>query len=177
MNEPFLYLQKTEFFLNENTEYLNITKHVPNILLHQGEEKILSYWVGDICSALINRFQNDPEVRQIIEKCFSDCVLGTINEWYEFAFIHEEQCESFLDKLDDLMKVRNTQICFIHSDLDQICDEREELCRFIRELIQFWFIHNGRFLNIKGKIFLREDMYNKKIFGFADASKINIILR
>ena len=174
MNEPFLYLQKNQFDSNENIEYLFMTANIPDVLLHQDEEKILPFWTGEICSVLIPRFENDSEAKQIIENCFPDFTFNTKTKWYEFTLTYEEECESFLNKLDDLMKIRNIQLCFIYSNLDQICNEREELCRFIRGLIQFWFIHNERLTNIKGKIFLKEDVYSEKLFAFADASKIRI---
>lgn len=175
MDNSFLYLERTtEFCPDENTEYIIMTKHIPDVLLHQDEEKILSFWVGEICLALMRRFQDDSEAKQIVENCFPDFTFNAKTKWYEFAFTYEEQCESFLNKLDDLMKIRDSKLCFIYSDLDRICDEREGLYKFIKELIQFWFIHHERLSNIKGKIFLKEDLYSEKIFGFADASKIMI---
>lgn len=40
------------------------------------------------------------------------------------------------------------------------------------ERLNFWFVHNNRFTNIKAKIFLRRDLYNSNVLQFVDASKM-----
>lgn len=142
-------------------------------------EEISAFWSGLLCAVLINRFWEDKKINRLAVQNLGEDLYsllkdkpGEISGWWEMVYSREEQCESFLNDLDDLLKKRGLCIFITYDELDKICEKHKDLFAFIRNLLKFWFSHNNRFTNIKAKIFLRSDLYNAKALQFADSSKM-----
>lgn len=142
-------------------------------------EEIASFWCGLLCAVLVRKFCDNEEISIVARKNFGNELYtafieksSQISAWYELASAKEEECENFLNELDDLLKRKNICIFLTYDELDRICGSYKDLFAFIRNLLSFWFSHNNRFTNIKAKIFLRSDLYNAKALQFVDSSKM-----
>ena len=145
----------------------------------KNQEEIMVFWCGLVCSVLLKWFKNNDEASKIAkEKLGKDLFIALeeksseISKWWKLVYTHEEQCESFLNALDEWLKSQDKCIYLVYDELDRICGNYRDVFGFIRNLLSYWFFHNNRFSNIKAKIFLRSDLYNAKALQFTDASKM-----
>lgn len=142
-------------------------------------EEIISFWCGLLCAVLIRRFSNSEEINNMAKSHLGEELYmaffeksSQISAWYELVDAKEEDCESFLNEIDDWLRAQNRCIFLTYDELDRICGNYKDLFAFIRNLLSFWFSHNNRFTNIKAKVFLRSDLYNAKALQFVDSSKM-----
>ena len=177
-------LKKSEFIVGYIAQG-NHSKNFPtqNIaskwIKEKKSEEVASFWCGLLCSVLIKRFADNEEIINIAKAHLGEELYITflekssqISSWFELVYAKEEECESFLSKIDDWLGTQKICIFLTYDELDRICGNYKDLFAFIRNLLSFWFLHNNRFTNIKAKIFLRSDLYNAKALQFVDSSKI-----
>ena len=177
-------LKKSEFIVGYIAQG-NQSKNFPiqNIaskwIKKKKSEEIVSFWCGLLCAALIRRFSDNEEISNIAKRHLGEELYiafleksNQISAWYELADAKEEECESFLNEIDDWLRIQSICIFLTYDELDRICGNYKDLFTFIRNLLSFWFSHNNRFTNIKAKIFLRSDLYNAKALQFVDSSKM-----
>ncbi len=150
-----------------------------DLLRKEKPDNLGSFWGGLACSVILRRFKDDVEINALAEeylgKQLKENFIKRSNElsaWWGIADLDKEKWESFLDKTDDILNRRKLCIFITYDELDRICSNYDGLFLFIRGLLDFWYLHNSRFANIKGKIFLRSDLYNAKALRFVDASKM-----
>ncbi|MEY8426160.1 hypothetical protein AALA00_00280 [Lachnospiraceae bacterium 46-15] len=150
-----------------------------DLLKTQNPDNLSSFWGGLVCSVILRRFAADSAVNELAEsylgKQVKNVLLENSNEvskWWKALDSDKEKWESFLDKADDILVEKEKQIFIVYDELDRICSNYMELFVYIRGLLDFWYRHNNRFVSIKAKIFLRNDLYNSKALQFVDASKM-----
>ena len=142
-------------------------------------EDVYSFWGGIVCISVLKAFSEDQQVFTIAEKCLGRKLTellqkhsSELSKWWEEVYLREEAYETFLNELDNLLDKRNLQVFLTYDELDKICGNYGDLFIFIRNLLNFWFVHNNRFSNLKAKIFLRSDLYDSKALQFVDSSKM-----
>ena len=141
--------------------------------------EINAFWLGLVCSVLIKEYGEIPEVDALMQRCLGEELQCTVQQnsselskWWGIVLEHEETYESFLNQLDDCFHELDIHAYLTYDELDKICSNYKDLFGFIRGLLNFWFVHNNRFTNIKAKIFLRRDLYSSNALQFVDASKM-----
>lgn len=177
-------LKKGEFLIGyiakgEGAKRFPASGACEDLLEKEKAGNMFSFWGGLVCSVILSRFVGDVEINEL-----ADLYLGTqlktdltesgsqVSKWWKAMDSGKEKWESFLDKVDDIFGKRDLQVFLVYDGLDRICSHYEDLLIYIRGLLDFWFLHNGRLTNLKAKIFLRSDLYSSKSLQFVDASKM-----
>lgn len=150
-----------------------------DLLAREKPDNLNSFWGGLVCSVILRRFDDDAEVNELADSYFGDQLKKDLTEssselskWWRVMDNKKESWESFLDKVDDSLGKKDIHIYMVYDELDRICSKYAELFVYIKSLLEFWYRHNSRLMNIKAKIFLRSDLYNAKALQFVDASKM-----
>ncbi len=148
-----------------------------DFLKNEKPQNLTAFWGGFVCSALLKRFRN--EVNTLADQYLGEDIKNSlihrsseISLWWRSLDANKEKWESFLDQADSVFEKKKIHVCLVYDELDRICGNYDQLFGFIRSLLDFWYRHNGRYTNLKAKIFLRSDLYHAKALQFADASKI-----
>lgn len=141
--------------------------------------EINAFWLGLVCSVMIKKYHDIPEIKDLIDQYLNSelqnvMLMGSsqLSKWWMLVLNQEEVCVSFLDEVDSYFQRVDKHVYITYDELDKICSNYKDLFGFIRGLLNFWFIYNNRFTNIKAKIFLRSDLYNSNALQFVDASKM-----
>lgn len=141
--------------------------------------EINAFWMGLVCSVVVKKYHSIPEITKLmnmyLEEELQNIMLkksSQVSMWWNLVLDQEEACVSFLDEVDSYFQQSDKHIYITYDELDKICSNYKDLFGFIRALLNFWFVYNNRFTNIKAKIFLRSDLYNANALQFVDASKM-----
>lgn len=75
-----------------------------------------------------------------------------------------ENLENWLNLFQKECKLRNKKLTIIYDYLDSLIPSEKELRgRLIAALISFWFGNLNRYMNIRSKIFLRQDIFDREV--------------
>lgn len=177
-------LKPNEFvtgFITTGTEakYFPAANTCDELLVKAKPDNLTSFWGALLCSVILRQFIHEKEMEQLADQYFDERIKTKLTEssseisvWWNVFDSQKEKWESFLDKADSLLEKKGRFFCVVYDELDRICSNYDELFKFIRSLLDFWYRHHQRFTNIKAKIFLRNDLYNAKALQFVDASKM-----
>lgn len=150
-----------------------------DLLKNEKPDHLGSFWGGLLCSVILREYGHEDRICQLADQYFVPSVRESLREnsseiskWWKAFDLEKEKWESFLDKADTFFADKGLCVFLVYDELDRICGNYEDLFAFIRSLLDFWYRHNSRYMNLKAKIFLRSDLYNAKALGFVDASKM-----
>jgi len=81
---------------------------------------------------------------------------------------------NILDQFDANLAEKGNWVFITYDELDRVSSsDWEQLATIIRGLIQFWSSHSRRWRQLRPKIFLRHDLYNRAAIVGSDVSKIS----
>ena len=110
----------------------------------------------------------------VIPREIQDIATSDLNDLRKMAVSadYAEKIEEFLFKLDKELQSKNRNVIITYDALDLIL-EKKYRGLMIAALISMWFEFLWRFKNIRAKIFLRDDIFNKEINeGLTDKVKL-----
>lgn len=174
-------LQESRFIVGYSSESKKLPAQLACSRWIKGKtgEEIEVFWIGLACAVILQEFAEDEQISTLAKSYIGEelkdlfqCSSSDPSKWWPLADEKIADVEQFLNSLDDLLSERRLQIFLNYDELDRICGNYRELFDYIRQLLNFWFVHNNRFSNIKAKIFLRSDLYNAKSLQFVDSSKM-----
>ena len=125
------------------------------------DEQIRAFLYYIVADVLI---KNDLSLREIAEEkisilfekpfVISSCDLLT----QETAYILSQ----FLRKIDDLYVSQNKVVTIIYDALDRVVAPKDRP-RFVSALVDMWYMNESIMQNIRSKIFLRKDIYDREV--------------
>ena len=149
------------------------------LLKKEGPEDLVCFWGGLACASVLTACAGDKEMEALAEEYFPGELQKTLRErasevfrWWDAMKNGKQNWEGFLDQADNLLNRRQKTLFLTYDELDKLCMAYDDLFAYIRGLLNFWYVRNNRFTNLKAKIFLRSDLYNARALQFADASKM-----
>jgi hypothetical protein len=130
--------------------------------------QITNYWLLLIIrSLLIENKEYAENFNYILEAKPSDLKKFAMDENIT------EQVEDFLIEFDNMLSGKKETIYFVYDYLDIILSPENGMRgRYIGALISLWHDYHTRLKNIKAKIFLRNDIFNREIVTETDKIKI-----
>lgn len=150
----------------ENTEWIVGTSQTTNYVdifscLKNEEQKIRAFLYYMAVSILVEK---DGSLRELIEeklsglfeKAFevSRCVMLT----QETAYM----LNRLLQKINDKYASQNKVVTIIYDSLDRTVAPKERPA-FVSALIDMWYMNESTMQNIRSKIFLRKDIYDREV--------------
>ena len=86
-----------------------------------------------------------------------------------------EHIEEYLQDINDTLRKEGRYLSIVYDYLDRkLTDENNLRGRLVGALLSLWYEYHNRFSNIKTKIFLREDIYDREIpSGVTDKVKLD----
>lgn len=136
------------------------------------DNTLRSFWFGHLVGVLVEAFPDvDPPAGDFIARWRAQRTEP--RAWVDAAQAEVSTLTTWLDRLDDRC-VRSDQWVFISYDhLDKIGVVRPTVRRrFASTLLAMWLSLANRFERLRGKIFLREDLFQVALRGSTDASKL-----
>ena len=146
------------------------------------EKKARAFWTGSLLICLINA--NVPnfhfyEIAQAylgkdaVEQFSSIERLKTPTKWISYIQQNPEKWGLVLDKINESLEQQDHWILVSYDALDTLTSQYSDLFSFLRPLLSFWHTQSKRWLRLRCKIFLRDDLYKSELLAFPDASKLN----
>jgi hypothetical protein len=132
------------------------------------EESLLrAFWFGHLVGCLSRISAASP----LPEPFGQSWKRGKPEEWVPLARTQLSELAQWLDQLDE---DRHGRLIFVSYDhLDKLGLKQLKLrSRFTAALSSMWLSLSNRLSSIKGKIFLREDLFRSSQLGTTDASKL-----
>ena len=141
---------------SQETDFTNIFRCL------KSEEQVSAFLLYEAIDVLI---KSDPDLKGLAEK--------SKVHWLFSKEIDIEQCEKLTDEvavyLDQLLKRMNEQlqkknvvVTIIYDALDRIVSSRER-SKLVSTLIDLWYRYEGTVQNVRSKIFLRQDIYDREV--------------
>ncbi len=99
--------------------------------------------------------------------------VAQVEAWCPRAERHAGLITATLDRMDGALLSSNRTLVAAYDTLDRIAQfDREIRRRFIGTLMSLWLSLSTRFKQLRGKLFLRNDLFDASELGFPDASKL-----
>lgn len=109
-----------------------------------------------------------PAVASALEAPVAD-----VGAWLPGAEANIGAVHATLDAADRALKAADRLVFAAYDNLDLIGPfDPSVRRRYIRTLLALWLSYASRYKNLRGKIFLRDDLFDAEELGFADASKL-----
>jgi len=131
------------------------------------------FWLGLLLGCLLRSGGILPTSEAIPEE-LKQSVRNTSrpSEWIPLVKSYLEKIYTFLDELDCYLENQNRWIMVIYDGLDKLSLSYYQLAPPIRALLSLWLDGWSRWSRIRGKIFLRTDLFRGEFLSFPDASKL-----
>lgn len=116
-----------------------------------------------------------PEVVQIPEQVRSilEAPIADLGAWLPQAGEHLGAISAALDAADRALDAADRTVVATYDNLDLVGQFVPEVRRrYVATLLSLWLSLAGRYRRLRGKVFLRDDLFDAAELGFADASKL-----
>ena len=153
----------TEWFVGlENTIEFPTENNFRN-LLDLTDVELKNYWLCLFIRCIYNKISwisnvNFPEINKILE--------SEVASLKKFAMNIDliEKLEAWLSYFQQECESRNIRITVVYDYLDSLIpNEKEIRGKVVAALISFWFSKLIRYKNIRSKIFLRQDIFDREV--------------
>lgn len=133
------------------------------------EAMFRAFWLGHLAGRLSTTAGTSPLPAEFAQAWSR--APGDPGAWVPLARQQIAALTTWLDRLDDATGPEPLFVSYDH--LDKIGLTRPDLRRrFASALLGLWLSLSNRLANVKGKVFLREDLFQDALFRSADASKL-----
>jgi len=135
------------------------------------------FWLGLLLGCILraNLVEiNNSHLNELLPKILKEKVKNTSqpSDWLSLVRQHLEKIYLFLDELDQYLTKQNCWLLIIYDGLDKLTLSYHRLAAPIRALLSLWLDNWARWNRIRGKIFLRTDLFRPEFLSFPDASKL-----
>ncbi len=125
-----------------------------------------SFWLAWLCSRLA---ETSSESKNSFLKISSGFGVKDPKTLATLGAAHVQELSDWLDSLNE-SRVNTTPFVVTYDRLDRMGSDPSEM---IVSLLQLWLNLSDRYRFIRAKIFIREDLFQKSLFAFPDASKLD----
>lgn len=137
-------------------------------LNNYSKSQITNYWLILLTRSILLEYPNLSDEFDNIK----NCRLSELKNHAKDESL-TEQIEDFLTDLDEKLTSDGDIIFFVYDYLDFALSPEENMRgRYIGALISLWHDYHSRFKNIKSKIFLRNDIFEREVSTETDKVKI-----
>jgi AAA domain len=107
-------------------------------------------------------------------KMLKEIDISELREWAKDD-LKAEKYEKILREINNFLKKENKFLIFVYDYIDkQLSSEDNLRGRLVEALLKLWYGYINSFSNMRSKIFLRRDIYDREISqNFTDKSKLN----
>lgn len=99
--------------------------------------------------------------------------VAAVETWCPLAERHAGLVTAALDQFDAALREHGWTAVAAYDTLDRLAQfNREIRRRFIGTLMSLWLSLSSRYQHLRGKLFLRNDLFDASELGFPDASKL-----
>ncbi|WP_053404473.1 hypothetical protein [Persicobacter sp. CCB-QB2] len=151
----------------------NFTKPFFKIIAGQDLDVIRAFWIAlllknELTKEIITqKFSHKEFLSKLIDSKQSEW-LGFFDNPINLLFLEESIIE-----YDQLLSEKGTICIFVYDYLDQIHEEESVRGKIISGLISFYFQNIKIYKNIKAKIFLRQDIFDREVNDITDKVKLD----
>ena len=173
----FCDIKNDEIFNTTWIKGLDTTDEFPSLLnftrlKELTDSQLKNYWLF-----LLLRFMPINEINAEIQAQLQPLKAIDISELREWAKDDSkaEQYEKILRGINNHLKSENKFLIFVYDYIDkQLSTEDNLRGRLVEALLKLWYGYLNSLSNIRSKIFLRHDIYDREIGqNFTDKSKLN----
>lgn len=128
----------------------------------KSEEQVSAFLLYEAIDVLI---KSDPDLECLVK--------DSKVQWLFSKEIDIEQCEKLTDdaafhlgqlmkRMNQRLQEKNVVVTIIYDALDRIVSSKER-SRLVSALIDMWYRYEGTIQNVRSKIFLRQDIYDREV--------------
>ncbi|MDC0742206.1 hypothetical protein [Polyangium mundeleinium] len=132
-----------------------------------------AFWVAH----LLRRLRTQVPDLEPLPPALESIVAAPINElaaWVPSAETSLGALFTALDGLEQELRGRGILVVALYDHLDRVAQFVPEVRRrYVRALLSLWLSLSSRYKQIRGKVFLRDDLFDAGELAFADATKLN----
>ena len=134
------------------------------------------FWLGLLLGCILqtDSLKINSHIDAILPEVLKKKAKNTTqpSEWLPLVAQYLEKIYLFLDKLDQYFTKQDRWLLIIYDALDKLTSSYHYLAAPIKALLSFWLGNWSRWSRIRGKIFLRTDLFRPEFLSFPDASKL-----
>lgn len=126
------------------------------------EEQINAFLLYEVIDALI---KNEPDLEKLIKEseiCWLFSKRIDIKQCRKLTDETAFYLDELLRKMNQKLQEKNTVITIIYDALDRTV-RSEQRSRLVSTLVDMWYRYAGILQNIRSKIFLRQDIYDREV--------------
>lgn len=145
---------------------------VDELALKQGPAAVRAFWLAHLLRRL-----HGLDATLLLQSEDTNWLLGedrsNTDTWMGTAAGRVAQLGAMLDSVEVALAARNRRVCAVYDHLDHIGAFHPEVRRnAVGTLLALWHSLSLRFKHLRGKVLLREDLFDDVTASFADASKL-----
>ena len=131
--------------------------------------QLRNYWLILLCREVNSEYQDD-----LLNKSIKTAKFSAIRDLAQSSTLGEE-LEEYLSEINTQLAKEGKFITVIYDYLDYLLTEENNLRgRLVAALLRLWYEYQSRFPNLRTKIFLRKDIYDREIpSGMTDKVKLD----
>ena len=132
------------------------------------------FWIGHLVRVLHSKGKLDPSVApgEVVQKLLS-IPLTNLASWIPAARENPGQLTAALDTVERRLEAEGEILFATYDHLDRIGSFDAEIrASYVGSLLAMWLSFSNRYRHLRGKIFLREDLFEQGEVRFPDATKL-----
>jgi hypothetical protein len=131
-----------------------------------------AFWVGHLLRATRHDVPKLNAVPEVVQRIV-DAPPNELDTWVPLAETNLGPVFTALDDVDAVLAATNRTVVALYDYLDRIAQFAPEVRRrYVRALLSLWLSLTNRYKNLRGKIFLRDDLFDASEIDFTDANKL-----
>lgn len=151
----------------------------PNVLSqffaqNSTEESVQIFWLGRLLAALMKVPEIAPALKSAMGQLHSqlDNFGNNPSRWLKSISLKRAEAYGALDQVERSLKQDSRRLFVAYDSLDTLTPDIITSKRLIRQLLRQWLGFSNRYALLRGKIFLRVDLFKSSDLDFPDSSKL-----
>lgn len=137
-----------------------------------GDIALRAFWVAHLLRVARHEVQGLTPVPEVVQRIV-DAPPNELDTWVPLAEANLGPIFTALDGVDAALSTTNRTVVALYDYLDRIAQFAPDVRRrYVRALLSLWLSLTNRYKHLRGKIFLRDDLFEASEIDFTDANKL-----
>ncbi len=137
-----------------------------------GDIALRAFWVAHLLRVARGQLADPGPLPEVVQTIVTTPV-NEISTWAPLAEANLGPVFTALDAVDRALGEQKQAVVALYDNLDRIAQFTPEVRRrYVRALLSLWLSLANRYQNLRGKIFLRDDLFEASELDFTDATKL-----
>ncbi len=131
-----------------------------------------AFWMTHLLRRVQEELSDVPALSPVVEGLLG-LPVADVGAWLPLAEQNLGAVSAALDTLERALVAKDQSVVATYDNLDRVAPyDLDVRRRYVGTLLALWLSLASRYKKLRGKIFLRDDLFNGGELGFADAGKL-----